>query len=87
MFTLLRSEYIRIYSICGNMKNLWSSPEVGLSACDLLQPLLQHEELGEVPLLRLCGLLLVVSSEMLHLLPVTLLQLELLFPLFSPQPP
>lgn len=45
---------------------------------DLLQSLLQHEELRCVSLLRLCGLLLVVSSETLHLLPVTLLQLQLL---------
>lgn len=63
-----------------------TSPEVGLSACDVLQSLLQHEELSEVSLLSLCGLLLVVSSETLHLLSVTLLQLELLLLLFSLEP-
>lgn len=63
-----------------------SSPGVGLSACDVLQLLLQHQELGEVSLLCLCGLLLVVSPEALHLLPVTLLKLELLHLFFGPQP-
>lgn len=57
-----------------------------LSACDLLQSLLQHKELSEVSLLSLCGLLLVVSSETLHLLSVTLLQLEVLLLLLGPQP-
>lgn len=63
-----------------------SSPVVGPSVCDLLQSLLQHEELGGVSLLALCGLLLVVSSETLHLLSVTLLQLELLLLLLGLQP-
>lgn len=53
-------------------------PQVSLGGGDLLQPLLQHEELGQVALLRLRGLLLVVSSETLHFLPVSLLQPELL---------
>lgn len=63
-----------------------SSPVVGLGAHDLLQSLLQHEELGGVTLLGLIGLLLVVSSEMLHLLSVTLLQLELLLLSLNLQP-
>lgn len=63
-----------------------SSPVMGLSACQLLQPLLQHEELGGVALLALSGLLLVVSSETLHLLSVTLFQLELLLLLLHLKP-
>lgn len=63
---------------------LWLSPEVGLSAGDLLQPLLQHTQLSKVSLLRLCGLLLVVSSETLHFLSVSLLQLELLLLILRP---
>lgn len=63
-----------------------SSPVLGLSACDLLQSLLQHEELCGVALLALCSLLLVVSSETLHLLSVTLLQLQLLLLLSGLQP-
>lgn len=63
-----------------------ASPEVALRARDLLQPLLQHAQLGEVSLLGLRGLLLVVGSEVLHLLPVALLQPLLLLLLLGPQP-
>lgn len=56
-------------------------------AGDLLQPLLQHEELGQVALLRLRGLLLVVSSQTLHLLPVPLLQPQLLLLVLRSEPP
>lgn len=60
---------------------------MGLGGGDLLQPLLQHEELGQVALLRLRGLLLVVSSETLHFLSVSLLQPELLLLILRSEPP
>lgn len=70
----------------GRPKNVPSSPGVGLRAGDVLQLLLQHQELSEVALLRLCGLLLVVGPQALHLLSVTLLKLQLFLLFFSPQP-
>ncbi|TNN47400.1 hypothetical protein EYF80_042403 [Liparis tanakae] len=48
--------------------------------------LLQHEELGGVALLAVGGLLPVVRAETLHLLCVTLLQLQLLLLLLRLQP-
>lgn len=83
---LLRSENNKLSSISGKPQNVQSSPGVGLRACDVLQLLLQHQELSEVSLLCLCGLLLVVGPQALHLLSVTLLQLQLFHLFFSPQP-